>query len=84
MSWVVAAVGDQRSGSASGPTGVATDGRHPAEQRDQLRNVVAVAAGGRPGEADRGAVYEQVVLAACPATINRAWPRLRAPFFACT
>ena len=81
---VVAPVGDQRPGSASGPAGVAADGRHSVEQLDQLRDVVAVAAGERPGEGDPGAVYEQVVLAACPATINRAGPRLRAPFFACT
>ena len=70
-------------GVGVGPTGVATDGRHPAEQRDQLRNVVAVAAGERPGERDPAAVYEEVVLATGSAAINRARAGLGAPFFAC-
>ena len=81
---VVAAVGDQRPRSASWPAGAAADGRHPVEQFEQLRDVIAVAAGERPGEGDPAAVYEQVVLAACPAAIDRAGTRLGAPFFACS
>jgi hypothetical protein len=55
---VVAAVGDQRPRSASWPADAAADGRHPVEQLEQLRDVVAVAAGESPGERDAAAVYE--------------------------
>ena len=80
---VVAAVGDQPSRSASRPADAAADGRHPVEQLQQLGDVVAVAAGERPGERDTTAVYEQLVLAACPAATDRAGTRFGAPFFAC-
>jgi hypothetical protein len=80
---VVAAVGDQRPRPASGPTGSTADGRHTIEQHEQLGDVVAVAARERPGERDPAAVYEEVVLAARPATIDRAGTRFGAPFFAC-
>ena len=55
---VVAAVCDQGARSASWPADAATHGRHPVEQLEQLRDVVAVAAGERPGERDPAAVYE--------------------------
>ncbi len=55
---VVGAVGDQRPRSVSWAAGAAADGRHPVEQLEQLRDVVAVAAGERPGERDAAAVYE--------------------------
>jgi hypothetical protein len=80
---VVAAVGDQRARSSSRAADPAADGRHPVEQLEQLRDVVAVAAGERPGERDPAAVYEQVVLATGSAAINRARAGLGAPFFAC-
>jgi hypothetical protein len=80
---VVAAVGDQRPRSASWATDPATDGRHPVEKLEQLRHVVAVAAGERPGEEDPAAVYQQVMLAAETAPVDRARTRLGAPFFAC-
>ena len=80
---VVAAVGDQRLGASSWPADAAADGRHSVEQLEQLGDVVAVAAGERPGERDAATVYEQVVLAACPAAIDRAGTRFGAPFFAC-
>ena len=80
---VVAAVGDQCPRSASRATNTATNGRHSVEQLEQLRDVVAVAARERPGKRDPTAVYEQVVLAACPAAIDRAGTRFGAPFFAC-
>ena len=80
---VVAAIGDQRPRSTSWPADTAADGRHQVEQLEQLRDVVAVAAGERPREWDAAAVYEQVVLAACPAAIDRAGTRFGAPFFAC-
>ena len=80
---VIAAVGDQGAGSASWPADAAADGRHAVEQFEQLGDVVAVAAGERPGERDPAALYEQVVLAAPPAAIDGAGTRFRAPFFAC-
>jgi hypothetical protein len=55
---VVAAVGDQRSRPAAWAADAAADGRYTVEQREQLRDVVAVAARERPGERDPAAVYE--------------------------
>jgi hypothetical protein len=46
---VVAAVGAQRLRPASWSTDAASHGRHPVEQLEKLRDVVAVAAGERPG-----------------------------------
>lgn len=80
---VVAAVGEQCLGSVAWPADATADGWHAVEQLDQLGDVVAVAAGERPGERDAAAVYEEVVLAAPPAPINGAGTRFRAPFFAC-
>jgi hypothetical protein len=80
---VVAAVGDQRPRPASRPADPAADRRHPVEQVEQLCDVAAVAAGERPSERDAAAVYEEVVLAAGPAAIDRAGTRFAAPFFAC-
>jgi hypothetical protein len=81
---VVAAVGDDAVGSSPGPTGATANGRHAVEQFEQLGDVVAVAAGERPGERDAAAVYEEMLLAAAAAPVDRAGTRLRAPFFACT
>ena len=80
---VVTAVSDQRSRPSSRAADTAAHGRDAVEQVEQLRDVVAVAAGERPGERDSTAVYEQVVLAACAAAVDRAWTGLGAPFFAC-
>ena len=70
---VVAAVGDQRSWSATRAANAAADRWYPVEQLEQLGDVVAVAAGQRPGQRDATAVYEEVVLAAPPAAIDRTW-----------
>ena len=80
---VVAAVGDQRPRPASGAADTAAHGRHPVEQLEQLSDVVAVAAGQRPGERDPAAVYEEMVLAAQEAAVDWARTCLGAPFFAC-
>jgi hypothetical protein len=80
---VVATVGDQRPGSTPRPADAAAHRRDAVEQLEQLRDVVAVAAGQRPGKRDAAAVYEEVVLAACPAAVDGAGTRFRAPFFAC-
>ena len=49
---VVAAVCDDALGAAARTTRRTGDGRHSLEQRDQLGDVVAVAAGERPGKRD--------------------------------
>ena len=78
---VVAAVGDQCARSASRSADAAADGRHPIEQLEQLGDVVAVAAGERPGERDTAAVYEQVVLAAAPGRGRRGSGPVFGPLF---
>ena len=55
---VVAAVGCDSVGSAAGTAGLAAHQRNTLEQRDQLGDVVAVAAGDRPRQRDPGRVYE--------------------------
>jgi hypothetical protein len=81
---VVAAVGGNAIGAPPGPADFAAHRRHPLEQRDQLGDVVAVAARERPGERDPGRVDQEVVLGAVSGSINRARARFGAPFFACT
>ena len=81
---VVAAIGDQLLGAAARPTRTAGDGRDTVEERDQLGDVVAVAAGQRVGERDASRIDEEVVLRTFPASIDRARAGFGAPFFACT
>ena len=81
---VIAAVGDEAVGAAPRAADAAAYRRHPVEQSEQLSDVVAVAAGERPGQRDAAAVYEEMLLAAAAAPVDRAGTRLRAPFFACT
>ena len=81
---VVAAVGDQAVGTATRPADVAAHGRHGVEQRQQLRDVVAVAARQAPGEREPAAVDQEVVLRARAAAVDRARTGRAAPFFACT
>ena len=80
---VVAAVGEQAVGSPARPARTAAHRRHSVEQCDKLGDVVAVGGGQRPGERQPAAVYEEMVLAAPPAAVDRAGTRIRAPFFAC-
>jgi hypothetical protein len=80
---VVAAIGEQRLRPATRPATTAAHRWDAIEQFEQLGDVVAVGGGQRPGERQPAAVYEQVVLAAAPAPVDRAGTRLRAPFFAC-
>jgi hypothetical protein len=81
---VVTAVGGHPVGSPARPADLAAHGWHPLDQRDELSDVVAVAAGDRPGERDPGRVYEKVMLRAVSGPVNRARARRGAPFFACT
>jgi hypothetical protein len=55
---VVASVGGDLLGPTAGSSDLAPDGRDALDQRDELGDVVAVAAGDRPGERDPGRVYE--------------------------
>jgi hypothetical protein len=80
---VVAAVGDQAVGPSPRPPDRAADGGHTVEERDQLGDVVAVAAGEREGERDPGRVDEEMVLGAGTASVNRARARLGAPLAEC-
>jgi hypothetical protein len=81
---VVAAVGGDALGPLSWPADLATHGWHTVDERDQLGDVVAVAAGERPGERKPGGLDQEMVLGAVSGSINRARARLGAPFFACT
>lgn len=70
---VIAAIGEQPVGLAAWPAWFAGDrpGVQVLEQRDQLRDVVAVAARQRNREWDPGGVDEEVMLGAGAATIDR-------------
>ena len=81
---VVAAVGAEPVRPSPRPAGLAGDRRHPVKQREQLGDVVTIAARDRPSERQPGRVYEQVMLGAVSGSINRARARRGAPFFACT
>ena len=82
-SGVVAAIGDELVGATARPADSAAHVRHLVDQREQLGNVVAVAAGEREGERETALIDDQVVFGAQPSTVNRARARLGAPFFAC-
>ena len=81
---VVAAVGGDSVGSPAWSADLAAYRWHALDKRNQLGDVVAVAAGDRPGKRDPGRVYEQVMLGAVSGSINWARARRGAPFFACT
>jgi hypothetical protein len=81
---VIAAIADHVVGAPARSADAAADGRHGIQQRDQLRDVVSVAAGQRDGERDARSIDEEMVFIAWPRTVDRARPRLGAPFLACT
>ena len=81
---VVAAVGGEAVGPSTWPPDLAANGRDALDQRHQLCDVVAVAAGDRPSQRKAGRVYEQMMLRSVSGSINRARARRGAPFFACT
>jgi hypothetical protein len=81
---VVATVGGDEVRPAAGSADLAAYRWDAFDQRDQLGDVVTVAAGDRPGERDPGRVYEKVMLGAVSGSVNRARARRGAPFFACT
>lgn len=81
---VVAAVSGDTVGPLARTARLAAHRRDALNERNQLGDVVAVAARHRPGERDPGRVYEKVMLGAGSGSINRARTRRGAPFFACT
>jgi hypothetical protein len=81
---VVAAVADELGGPSARPADEAAHGRDPVEERDQLGDVVAVAACEREGEWDPALVDDRVMFGAQPSAVNRARARLGVPLFACT
>ena len=83
-SGVVGAIGDELPGPATRPTDEAAHVRHAVDEREQLGDVVAVAAREREGERDARLVDDQMMFGAEPSTVNRARARRTAPFFACT
>ena len=81
---VVTTVGDEPLGPSARASAAAPDRGNAVDERDQLGDVVAVAARERPGERDPRRVDEEVVLRPVSGSINRARARRGAPFFACT
>jgi hypothetical protein len=81
---VVATIGSDPQRATAGASDLAAYRWHSLEEREQLGDVVAVAARQGPGERDPARVYEKVVLGAGSGSINRARARRGAPFFACT
>ena len=68
---VVAAVGEQFPRSAARPPASSADRGHGLDQRDQLGDVIAVAAGDGDRQRDAAGVADQVVLGAGPAAVDR-------------
>jgi hypothetical protein len=68
---VVAAVGEQLPRLASWPAAPAADRRHGVEQRDELGDVVAVAAGEGDRRRDAAGVADQMVLGAGTGAVDR-------------
>ena len=81
---VVGTVGCDPLWPSTRPTDAATYRRDAIDERDQLGDVVAVAARERPGERDPRRIDKEVVLGAVSGSINRARARRGPPFFACT
>ena len=79
---VAAAVGEQLARSAARSAAPTADRRHGVDQRDELGDVVAVAAGQADGERDAAGIDDQVVLAAraAPAGTSAGSPPARWPW----
>ena len=79
---VVATIGDDLLGASPWSADGAPDGRHLVDERDQLGDVVTVAAGDRVRERDPRGVDQEVMLRSGSASVHRARARFGAPFFA--
>ncbi len=76
---VVTTVREDHVRAAPGPTALAPHRRYRLKQRDQLGDVVAVAASQGGGERDPGGVGDQVVIAAGSAPVDRTSSGLGPP-----
>jgi hypothetical protein len=81
---VVAAVGEQLPGPAGGPAAAAADRRDRLDQRDELGDVVTVAAGEGDRQRDTAGVGDQVVLGTGPGPVHRGRPGVAPPLSART
>jgi hypothetical protein len=78
---VIAAVGEDEIGLLPGAAWLAGDraGAQLVEQRQQLGDVVAVAAGQRDRERDAAGIDQEMVLGACAGTVDRGRPGQEPP-----
>ena len=76
---VVATVSGQHAGLAAWVTDVTADWWDRVQERDQLRDVVAIAAGQGDRQRYAGCVGQDVMLGAGPAPVDRALGRLAGP-----
>jgi hypothetical protein len=76
---VVAPIGQDRIRAAARPTDPAADRWNTVQQREELGDVVGVAASERDRQRDAGRVRQDVMLAARTAAINWARPVLEPP-----
>ena len=81
---VVGAVGEHPLRPLAGPAAAAADRRDRLDQRHELGDIVAVAAGQRHRQRDAVRLGDQVVLGARPGTVDRARARFGPPFSART
>ena len=81
---VIATVGDDPRGPVTGSAERAADMRDRIDEWQQLRDVVAVGAGHRPGQEQTAGVGQDVMFDARAAAVDRARAEPAAPFFACT
>jgi hypothetical protein len=76
---VVGAIGGDAIWSSTRSADATANRRNAIDERDQLGDVVAIAARECPGERDPSGVDEEVVLRAVSGSINRARARRGAP-----
>jgi uncharacterized radical SAM superfamily protein len=76
---VIAAVGQQHVGLLARPPPGDRPRVQVFKQRDQLRDVVAVAAAQPNGQRDPGRIDQKMVFGARAGTIDRGWPRQEPP-----
>lgn len=81
---VIATVSEYAIRPLARPAERAAYGRDRVDERNQLRDVVAVGAGHTPGQEQAAGVGQDVVFDTRAAAVDRARSEPTAPFFACT
>ena len=79
LAGVVGAVAVESLRAAAGPAALAAHGRDRIDEREHLRDVVAVAAGQPDRERAAATAGDQVMLGAAPGAVDRARAGLGAP-----